>query len=112
MARLVKEDMDYMGCPMKKDDWILLGFPAANRDPAAFKDADKFIIDREENRHVAFGLGIHRCAGSNLARLELRIAIEEFVKRYPKFELADPAGVTWAPGQIRGPRNLPIRVLK
>jgi len=112
MARLVKEDMEYMGCPMKKDDWILLGFPAANRDPAAFKDADKFIIDREENRHVAFGLGIHRCAGSNLARLELRIAIEEFIKRYPKFELADPAGVTWAPGQIRGPRNLPIRVLK
>jgi hypothetical protein len=112
MGRMVKEDMDYMGCPMKKDDWILLGFPAANRDPAAFKDADKFIIDRIENRHVAFGLGIHRCAGSNLARLELRVAVEEFIKRFPKFELADPKGVTWAPGQIRGPRNLPIKVLK
>ena len=112
MARLVKEDMDYLGCPMKKDDWILLGFPAANRDPAAFKDADTCVIDRAENRHLAFGLGIHRCAGSNLARLELRIAIEEFIKRYPKFELADAEGVTWAPGQIRGPRNLPIRVLK
>ena len=112
MGRMVKEDFDFNGCPMKKDDWVLLGFPAANRDPAAFKDADKFVIDREENRHVAFGLGIHRCAGSNLARLELRIAIEEFIKRYPKFELANPEGVTWAPGQVRGPRNLPVKVLK
>ena len=112
MARLVKHDMDYLGCPMKEDDWILLGFPAANRDPAVFKDADKFIIDRAENRHVAFGLGIHRCAGSNLARLELRVAIEEFIKRYPTFELADPSSVTWAAGQVRGPRNLPIRILK
>lgn len=112
MARLVKHDMDYLGCPMKEDDWILLGFPAANRDPSAFDDADKFIIDRAQNRHMAFGLGIHRCAGSNLARLELRVAIEEFIKRYPRFELADPSIVTWASGQIRGPRNLPIRILK
>jgi cytochrome P450 len=111
MARLVKEDMEYLGCPMKEYDWILLGFPAANRDPVVFKDADQFIIDRAENRHVAFGLGIHRCIGSNLARLELRVAIEEFIKRYPTFELADPSAVTWAQGQIRGPRHLPIQVL-
>lgn len=111
MARLVNKDMEYMGCPMKEYDWILLGFPAANRDPKVFEDADKFIIDRLENRHLAFGLGIHRCAGSNLARMELRVAIEEFIKRYPRFELAEPDAVTWAPGQIRGPRNLPIRIL-
>jgi cytochrome P450 len=111
MARLVKHDMDYLGCPMKEYDWLMLGFPAANRDPAAFKDADQFIIDRLENRHLAFGLGIHRCIGSNLARLELRVAIEEFIARYPRFTLADPSAVTWAPGMIRGPRNLPLRVL-
>jgi cytochrome P450 len=111
MARLVKHDMEYLGCPMKEDDWLLLGFPAANRDPAVFKDADQFIIDRAENRHVAFGLGIHRCAGSNLARMELRVALEEFIKRYPRFELADPNEVTWAKGQVRGPRNLPVRIL-
>jgi cytochrome P450 len=111
MARLVKHDMDYLGVPMKEYDWILLGFPAANRDPAVFKDADKFIIDRMENRHLAFGLGIHRCAGSNLARLELRVAIEEFIKRYPRFEVADSRAVTFAQGQVRGPRNLPFRVL-
>ena len=111
MARLVNADMEYLGCPMKEYDWILLGFPAANRDPVVFKDADKFIIDRAENRHVAFGLGIHRCIGSNLARLELRVALEEFIRRYPKFELANKKDVTWAQGQIRGPRNLPLRIL-
>jgi cytochrome P450 len=111
MARLVKEDVDFHGCPMKKDDWVLLGFPAANRDPEAFEHADTFIIDRAVNRHAAFGLGIHRCAGSNLARLELRVAIEEFIKRYASFELSDPGAVTWAPGQVRGPRAIPLRIL-
>ena len=111
MARLVKHDMEYLGCPMREDDWILLGFPAANRDPTVFADADRFVIDRRENRHLAFGLGVHRCAGSNLARLELRVAIEEFLRRFPRFELADPTAVTWAPGQIRGPRRIPVRIL-
>src|SRR4029079_6238455 len=59
MARLVKEDMDFHGCPMKAEDWVLLSFPAANRDPDAFDDADQVILDREINRHSAFGLGIH-----------------------------------------------------
>ena len=112
MARLVKEDVDFLGCPMKRDDWILLGFPAANRDPAVFPDADRFIIDRLENRHIAFGLGIHRCAGSNLARMELRVALETFIARYPRFELLDPEDVTWSQGQVRGPRRVPIRVAK
>jgi hypothetical protein len=111
MARLVNEDFEFYGCPMKKDDWVLLGFPAANRDPEAFENADTFIIDREVNRHAAFGLGIHRCVGSNLARLELRIAIEEFIARFPTFELANSSDVTWAPGQVRGPRQIPIHVL-
>ena len=74
MARLVVDDFDFNGCPMRKDDWVLLPFPAANRDPEAFDRADEVIIDRTENRHAAFGLGIHRCLGSNLARMELRIA--------------------------------------
>lgn len=109
MARLVAQDHDFHGCPMKENEWVLLPFPAANRDPEFFDDAGEFVIDREANRHAAFGLGIHRCLGSNLARLELRVAIEEFIKRFPKFELA---GTTrWSVGQIRGPRELPIRVL-
>jgi cytochrome P450 len=112
MARMVREDFEFHGCPMKKDDWVLLGFPAANRDPEAFPDADRFIIDRAVNRHAAFGLGIHRCAGSNLARLELRIAIEEFIMRFSRFELADPNLVTWAQGQVRGPRQIPLHILR
>ena len=110
MARMVAKDHDFHGCPMKQHDWVLLPFPAANRDPKMFEDADQFIIDREENRHAAFGLGIHRCLGSNLARLELRVAIEEFVARFPHFELAGET--TWSVGQIRGPRELPVRILE
>ena len=77
-----------------------------------FPDADKVIIDREQNRHVAFGLGIHRCLGSNLARLELRIAVDVFINRFPKFALTDPSAVTWSLGQVRGPRKLPVRVVQ
>ena len=110
MARLVKQDMDWNGCPMKADDWVLLSFPAANRDPEAFDDADQVIIDREVNRHAAFGLGIHRCAGSHLARMELRVALEVWLKAFPRFELGDPEAVTWSGGQVRGPRKLPIRI--
>jgi cytochrome P450 len=110
MARLVREDMDWNGCPMKADDWILLSFPAANRDPDAFEDADRVVIDREVNRHAAFGLGIHRCLGSHLARMELRVALEAWLARFPRFSLADPAAVTWSPGQVRGPRRLPIAI--
>jgi cytochrome P450 len=109
MARMVAKDTDFHGCPMKKDDWVLLPFPAANRDPLKFEDPDTFIVDREENRHAAFGLGIHRCLGSNLARLELKVAIEEFTKRFPRFELA--GDTRWSVGQIRGPRELPVRIL-
>src|SRR6478735_2449458 len=96
------------GCPMKPGNMVLLSFPAANRDPAMFADADKVVIDRKENRHAAFGLGIHRCVGSNLARMEMTVAIEEWLKRIPHFRL-DPAGqVTWSEGTVRGPRRLPM----
>ena len=108
MARLVKQDMHWHGVDMKAEDWILLSFPAANRDPAQFDRAGEVVIDREMNRHAAFGLGIHRCLGSHLARMELRVALEVWLERIPEFSLADPAAVTWSAGQIRGPRALPL----
>ena len=111
MARLVAKDFEFEGCPMREGDWLLLPFPAANRDPEVFVDADEVIIDRAENRHAAFGLGIHRCLGSNLARMELTVAIDEWLKRYPEFELANPDAVTWSAGQVRGPRSIPVRIL-
>lgn len=109
MARLVAKDHEFRGCPMKVDDWVLLPFPAANRDPDAFERADEVVIDRQVNRHAAFGLGIHRCLGSNLARMELRVALEVWLERVPEFTLEDPSAVTWSKGQVRGPRTLGIR---
>jgi cytochrome P450 len=108
MARIVTTDVEYAGCPMRAGDKVLMNFPAANRDPEVFEDADEVILDRAHNRHVAFGSGIHRCAGSNLARMELRVALEEWLRRIPEFRLADAADVTWAGGQVRGPRLLPV----
>jgi hypothetical protein len=108
MAREVMKETTISGCPVKPGNMVLLSFPAANRDPAMFPDADKVVIDRKENRHAAFGLGIHRCVGSNLARMEMTVAIEEWLKRIPDFGL-DPAGkVTWSEGTVRGPRQLPV----
>jgi cytochrome P450 len=95
---------------MHAGDRVLLNFPAANRDPAAFPDAGQVLLDRQINRHIAFGVGIHRCAGSNLARMELRVALEEFLARIPEFELDETRPTTWAGGQVRGPRQVPITV--
>jgi len=109
MARYVAEDLEFNGCPMRRGDKVLMSFPAGNRDPAVFDDPDDFRIDRLHNRHFAFGSGIHRCLGSNLARMELRVAIEEWLRRIPVFELADPGVVAWTGGQVRGPRRVPVR---
>ncbi|MGN6472184.1 MAG: cytochrome P450 [Mycobacteriales bacterium] len=110
MGRIVKQDMQWHGVDMKAEDWILLSFPAANRDPARFDRADEVVIDREVNKHAAFGLGIHRCVGSHLARMELRVALEVWLERFPQFSLEDPDAVHWSTGQVRGPRTLPLRV--
>jgi cytochrome P450 len=110
MARMARHDMHWNGVDMKEEDWILLSFPAANRDPSQFERADEVVIDRKVNKHAAFGLGIHRCVGSHLARMELRVALEVWLERIPEFTLADTDAVTWAPGQVRGPRRLPLRI--
>jgi cytochrome P450 len=107
MAREVAKEAQINGCTFKAGEMVMLSFPAANRDPAMFPDADKVIIDRKENRHAAFGLGIHRCVGSNLARMEMTVATEEFLKRIPEFHLA--GDVTWSEGSVRGPRKLPLK---
>ena len=108
MAREIAEDVTVGGCPMKRGEMVLLSFPAANRDPEKFSDADKVVIDRQENPHVAFGLGIHRCIGSNLARMEMRVAVEEWLRRIPEFRLDPVRPMIWSQGTVRGPRLLPI----
>lgn len=89
-------------------DRVLLSFPAANRDPEMFDRPEEVVIDRELNRHIAFGAGPHRCLGSNLARMEMNVAIEEFLAAIPEFSCEQPELVTWAGGQVRGPRHLPV----
>lgn len=108
MARVAAVDCEVDGRAVEADERVLLSFPAANRDPEVFENPEEVIIDRARNRHVAFGAGIHRCLGSNLARMEMVVAIEEFIAMIPEFTLEDPATVTWAGGQVRGPRFLPV----
>ena len=108
MAREVMKETVISGCPVKPGNMVLLSFPSANRDPAVFPDADKVIIDRKENRHAAFGLGIHRCVGSNLARMEMQVALEEWLKRIPDFKLDSSQRVNWSEGTVRGPRQLHV----
>jgi cytochrome P450 len=110
VARVANHDTEIGGCPVTAGDWVVLAFPSINRDPEVFERADEVVIDRQVNRHATFGLGVHRCLGSNLARLEMNIALEAFVRRYPEFSLTDPAGVTFAAGQVRGPRSIPVRL--
>jgi cytochrome P450 len=108
MARVVTGDVAFGGCPMREGDKVLMNFPAANRDPEVFDRPEAVLLDRAHNRHVAFGSGIHRCAGSNLARMELRVALEEWLGVIPSFALQEGREIAWAGGQVRGPRVLPV----
>jgi cytochrome P450 len=108
MAREVAKETQINGCHFKEGEMVLLSFPAANRDPEMFRDADRVVIDRPENRHAAFGLGIHRCLGSNLARMEITVALEEWLAKIPDFALAPGRAVKWSEGTVRGPRELPL----
>jgi len=108
MGRLAIEDVTVDGVTIPAGSRVLMNFPAANRDPDQFADPDTVVIDRAHNRHVAFGIGIHRCAGSNLARMEMQVALSVFLERMPGFHLDDNGPVTWAGGQVRGPRTLPL----
>jgi cytochrome P450 len=112
IARVITEDAEIAGCPVQAGERVLLSYPSANRDGTVFDRPDEVVLDREQNRHMAFGVGVHRCLGSNLARMELKVALEAWLERYPRFELAvDPSEITWSVGPVRGPRKVPLRIL-
>lgn len=112
IGRVIQRDAEIGGCPVTGGERLLLAFPSANRDPDHFDDPDEVVLDRANNRHLAFGVGVHRCLGSNLARMELRVALTAWLQRFPRFELAvDPAEVTWSVGPVRGPTSVPLRIL-
>jgi cytochrome P450 len=89
MARTAKADTVVRGQEIKAGERVVLVFGAGNRDPEVYEEPNEIKIDREDNRHLAFGGGIHRCLGSNLGRAEMVIAMEEFLKAVPHFERAN-----------------------
>ena len=110
MGRIALRDTEVARCPVSEGRRVLLSFPAANRDPKMFENPNEVRLDRAHNRHMAFGSGIHRCAGSNLARMELRVALQVWLEHVPEFSLVDATLVTWAGGQVRGPRSIPVTI--
>ncbi|MEU6183864.1 cytochrome P450 [Streptomyces coeruleorubidus] len=108
IARVVTRDTEFHGARLAEGDSILLGIPSANRDISEFPAGDTVDIEREVNRHVAFGVGIHRCIGSSMARMEMRIALEEWLRVIPEFTLAPGDAVKWSTGHVWGPRRLDL----
>jgi cytochrome P450 len=108
IGRTLSRDIELHGCSMAAGSKVLLAFGPANRDPAKFERSEDIVLDRQPNHHLAFGMGPHRCAGSHLAKLEMRIALEEFMKRVTDYHIEDHANITWVGGEARGPRSLPM----
>ncbi|HKP44058.1 cytochrome P450 [Mycobacterium sp.] len=108
-ARTATQDAEIGGQQIKAGDRILLLLGAANRDGREFDRSGEFDSDRITNRHLAFGASIHRCLGSHIVRVELRVLIEELLRRIPDFEIEDEALVEWSSGQVQGVTRLPVR---
>jgi cytochrome P450 len=108
VVRASLEDTSLGGCPVKKGDQVMLMIGSANTDEAEFEDADTVRFDREANRHIAFGGGIHRCLGSHLARLELRVALREWHRRIPEYSV-EPDHTLVYTGGIRSIDHFPMR---
>ncbi|MDO8364187.1 MAG: cytochrome P450 [Actinomycetota bacterium] len=107
-SRVVRDDVEFAACPMHAGDRIVVSTTGANRDPRHFPNADEFVIDRSPNRHLAFGAGIHRCVGAPLARLEVRIAVQEWLRTFPEFSIDPHVPITQHVGGSAGLDNLPL----
>ena len=109
IARTAMQDTTIDGATVRKGEKVLIYWSAANRDGAEFDDPHEFRLDRTSNRHIAFGAGPHRCAGSNLARMNLRIAVHELVTRLHDLRLAvDPDEIRFHSALNRAPLAVPI----
>jgi cytochrome P450 len=108
VARVAVQDTELNGCPVKSGDQVMIMIGSANTDETEFSDADEVRFDREVNRHIAFGGGIHRCLGSHLARLELRVALREWHRRIPDYEIAPGHKLAYTPG-LRSIDYFPMR---
>lgn len=100
IGRTVMQDTELHGCPLPKGSRVLLGFGSANRDERAFERADEVLIDRQPNRHAGFGVGPHRCIGSHVAKLQIRIVLEELLAAMPPFRI-DHNQTHWTGSETR-----------
>jgi len=107
VARVALSDTELAGCPIKAGDAVMIMLGSANTDDAEFEDAEVVRFDREVNRHLAFGGGVHRCLGSHLARQELRIALREWHRRIPEYALVEGADLVYTPA-IRSIEHFPM----
>ena len=88
MRRTATRDVEIRGVQIEQGDKVVMWYPSANRDESVFEDPFRFDITREENRHLAFGIGQHFCLGAQLARLQLQVMFGELIERLPDLELA------------------------
>jgi cytochrome P450 len=107
VARIATSDGEVGGCPISQGEHVMAIVGAANVDDAEFPDADQLRWDRDPNRHLAFGGGIHRCLGSHLARLELRVALREWHRRIPEYCVKPGAELEYTAG-IRTLESFPM----
>ena len=108
MFRTATQDVEIAGKQVLEGDKIGLMFASANHDPAMFDHPEEVDVDRGANAHIAFGLGVHRCIGSNLARLQVRVAIEQLLTRLSPFHIPEGGHVEYFGGSQRGPAHLPL----
>jgi cytochrome P450 len=108
--RFAREDVEIDGTVIPRGEMVLVVLASADRDPARFSDPDTLDITRADNRHLAFGKGIHHCLGAPLARMEGQIAISTLLDRMPDLRLkGSPGSLSWRPGLVlRGLRGLPV----
>ena len=108
-SRRARRDIEFMGVQMKKGDAILLPTSMASMDPDFFDNPNDVDFDRDGNVHLAFGSGIHRCLGSNIARLEMKVSLEEWLSAIPDFTMPEGAALNVFSGVTMGLRNLPLQ---
>ena len=108
LRRTVTRATDFAGTRLQAGDHVVLGFGAANRDPREFPCPESVLLDRKPNNHLGFGFGVHRCIGSMVAKLEMRITIEELLARYSRLELDPGAPVLYSSGLNQGIISLPL----
>ena len=106
--RTVTQAVEVEGVQLAKGDLVWLSWLSANHDERVFPDADQLDIHRESNRHLAFGAGVHRCPGAPLARLQLRVMLEELLARVPEYRVVDPESIVIEQGQSRVIRSVPV----